>query len=399
MSVASALPRIEEASLRGKRVLLRADLNVTFRPGTTEIADDSRIHAIVPTLELLRGKGAKVVLCSHLGRPKGKIEPEMRLDPVRERMSEVLGTEVKYGGGPVGEDVRRAIDGLSDGEMVMLENLRFEPGEEANDDEFSQELASQADVYVNDAFGASHRSHASIVGVAAFLPTYAGLLMRSEIEALERALVSNERPAVAVLGGAKVADKLGVVENLVPKVDAVLIGGGMVSAMFAAQGKGVGSTKLSDEELDAAKALLVDAAVSAKLRLPCDVVVADEFNENSRFVVADADAIPESGYLLDIGHKAVSDFVRAISGAKKVIWNGPMGLFEWSSFANGTEKIASAIAGNEDAFKLAGGGSTVEAINTFGIGAKLTHISTGGGASLEYLEGKTLPGIAALRGH
>ena len=399
MSVASALPRIEEASLRGKKVLLRADLNVTFRPGTTEIADDSRIHAIVPTLELLRAKGARVVFCSHLGRPKGKVVPEMRLDPVRGRMCEVIGSEVKYGGGPVGDDVRRVVEGLSDGEMMMLENLRFEPGEEANDDEFSRELASHADVYVNDAFGASHRSHASIVGVAAILPTYAGLLMRSEIEALERALLSDERPAVAILGGAKVADKLGVVKNLAPKVDAVLIGGGMVSAIFAAQGKRVGSTKLSDEELNAAKGLLVDEAIASKLKLPGDVVIADEFNQNSRFVVADTDAMPESGYILDIGPEAVIDFVSAISSARKVIWNGPMGLFEWPSFANGTDKIASAIASNEDAFKLAGGGSTVEAINAFGIDGKLTHISTGGGASLEYLEGKMLPGIAVLRRH
>ena len=266
-------------------------------------------------------------------------------------------------------------------------------------DEFSRELASHADVYVNDAFGASHRSHASIVGVAAILPTYAGLLMRSEIEALERALLSDERPAVAILGGAKVADKLGVVKNLAPKVDAVLIGGGMVSAIFAAQGKRVGSTKLSDEELNAAKGLLVDEAIASKLKLPCDVVIADEFNQNSRFVVADTDAIPESGYILDIGPEAVIDFVSAISSARKVIWNGPMGLFEWPSFANGTDKIASAIASNEDAFKLAGGGSTVEAINAFGIDGKLTHISTGGGASLEYLEGKMLPGIAVLHRH
>lgn len=391
-----SLTRVEEVSLRGKRVLLRADLNVTFRPGTTEISDDSRIHASVPTIELLRRKGAKVVLCSHLGRPKGRVVPEMRIQPVRARMSEVLGIDVKYGGGPVGEDARNSVDGLDEGDVALLENLRFNPGEEANDAEFSQSLASLADVYVNDAFGASHRAHASILGVAEILPTYAGLLMRTEIEALDRALVSDERPSVALLGGAKVADKLGVIENLIPNVDAILIGGGMASAMLAAQGKGIGSTELNEEETSAARSLLADAEIAAKVCLPGDVVVAEEFDANSCYVEVDVDAIPNSGYVLDIGRKTVEEFVDIIASAKKVIWNGPMGLFEWKPFARGTEKVAAAIAANDDAFKLAGGGSTVEAINALGIGDQLTHVSTGGGASLEYLEGKTLPGIAAL---
>lgn len=395
-AVSVSLPKIEEASLRGKRVLLRADLNVTFRPGTTEISDDSRIHSTIPTIELLRIKGAKVVLCSHLGRPQGKVVPEMRIEPVRTRISEALGIDVRPADGPIGQDARHAVDRLDDGEVAILENLRFDPGEEANDAEFSRSLASIADVYVNDAFGASHRAHASIVGVAEILPTYAGLLMRTEIEALDRALVSDERPAVALLGGAKVADKLGVVENLVPNVDAILIGGGMVSAMLAAQGRGIGSTELSEEELTAAEVLLTDSSIKAKLRLPSDVVVAEKFDANSSSVEIDVDSIPNSGYVLDIGRKTVTEFVGIITSAKKVIWNGPMGLFEWKPFARGTEKVAAAIAANDYAFKLAGGGSTVEAINALGIGDKLTHVSTGGGASLEYLEGKTLPGIAAL---
>ena len=390
------LPRIEEVTLSGKRVLLRADLNVTFRPGTLEVADDSRIFATVPTVDLLRTRGAKVVLCSHLGRPKGEVVPEMRIEPVRRRMSEVLGTDVKYAGRAVDQTARNVIDNLCDGEVAILENLRFEPGEEANDVGFSQLLASFADVYVNDAFGASHRSHASIVGVAEVLPAYPGLLMRSEIEALERAVSSDERPAVAVLGGAKVADKLAVVENLAPKVDAVLIGGGMVPALLAAQGKVFGATQLSDDELSAAKSLLGDAGISAKLRAPIDVVVAEEFTANSTFCERDVDAIPKSGHVLDIGSKTAADFVSIITTAKKVIWNGPLGLFEWRSFARGTEAVAAAIAANGGAFKLAGGGSTVEAINGLGISEKMTHVSTGGGASLEYLEGKTLPGIAAL---
>ena len=397
IAVTEGLPRIEELDLRGKTVLLRADLNVTFRPGTTDIADDSRIHASVGTVEFLQGKGAKVVLCSHLGRPRGNVVPEMRIEPVRLRMSEILGICVRHAGGPESASALGAVAELRDGEVAMLENLRFNPGEEANDAEFAKGLATLADVYVNDAFGASHRSHASIVGVATILPAYAGLLMRTEIEALNRALVSDERPAVAVLGGAKVADKLGVVKNLAPNVDAVLIGGGMVSAMLAVQGYGVGSTELSEVELMAGRALIDDGNIATKIRLPKDVVVAQEFDEASDFAEVAADAIPNSGYVLDIGTKTTAEYADVIARSKKLIWNGPMGLFEWPSFSKGTARLAEAIAANDVAFKLAGGGSTVEAINHFGIAEKLTHISTGGGASLEFLEGKTLPGIAALR--
>lgn len=394
--MAYALHKIEEVSLKGKRVLLRADLNVTFQPGTTDIADDSRINAIVPTVELLRAKGARVVLCSHLGRPKGKVVADMRIEPVRARLSAMMGIDVTYAGGPVGAETLNAVNGLQDGDVAMLENLRFDPGEEANSGEFSHSLASLADVYVNDAFGASHRSHASIVGVAEVLPACAGLLMRSEIAALERAVGSDERPAVVVLGGAKVAEKLGVVENLAPAADAVLVGGGMISAMLASQGHNVGSVDLSAEELRAAASLLDNAEISKKLRLPIDVVVAEEFSANSTSIEVSVDAIPKLGYVLDIGRKTATEFVGIISSAKKVIWNGPMGLFEWPMFAKGTEEVASAIASNVGAFKLAGGGSTVEAINALGISDKLTHVSTGGGASLEFLEGKTLPGISAL---
>lgn len=390
------LPLIEDVEVSGKRVLLRADLNVTFEPGSTRIADDSRIHASVATIELLRSRGARVVLCSHLGRPKGKMVPEMRIEPVRERMSEVLGVDVGYAGGPVGEEAERVVESLNDSDVAMLENLRFDPGEEDNDADFSNSLASLADVFVNDAFGASHRAHASIVGVADLLPTYAGLLMRAEIVALERAVVSDERPAVAILGGSKVADKLGVVKNLAPNVDAVLIGGGMVSAMLAAQGKSVGSLDVSDDEMKAAKELLDDPIVVDKLHLPTDVIVAEEFARDSRYIETSADSVPESGFILDIGSQTISNYVDAIGTAEKIVWNGPMGLFEWEAFSGGTQSIASAISDNESAFKLAGGGSTVEAINSLGIADAITHISTGGGASLEFLEGKTLPGIAAL---
>ena len=390
------LPLIEDLDLRGKRVLLRADLNVTFEPGTSEISDDSRILASIPTVELLRKQGAKVIVCSHLGRPQGRVVPEMRIEPVRLRTSEVLGTDVKYVGGPVGKGVANAVGALSSGDVAILENLRFHPGEEANDGEFSKALANLADVYVNDAFGASHRSHASIVGVARILPTYAGLLMRAEIDALNRAVRSDERPAVAILGGAKVADKLGVLKNLAPNVDAILVGGGMIAALLAAQGRSVGSAKVGPDELAAAALLLEDDDVINKLILPEDVVVADEFDELSDFHAVDVEDMPQHGYVLDIGPRTITNYVGFVNDARKIVWNGPMGLFEWSSFANGTKSLANAISGNVDAFKLAGGGSTVEAINSFGIAQNLTHVSTGGGASLEYLEGKPLPGIVAL---
>ena len=390
------LSSIEDLDLHGKRVLLRADLNVTFEPGTTEISDDSRILASIATVDLLRNLGAKVIVCSHLGRPKGRVVPEMRIEPVRLRTSEVLGTDVKYVGGPVGKGVANAVGALSSGDVAILENLRFHPGEEANDGEFSKALANLADIYVNDAFGASHRSHASIVGVARILPTYAGLLMRAEIDALNRAVMSDERPAVAILGGAKVADKLGVLKNLAPNVDAILVGGGMIAALLAAQGRPVGSAKVGPNELAAAAQLLEDDDVIRKLILPEDVVVADEFDELSDFRAVDVEDMPQHGYVLDIGPRTITKYVGFVNDARKIVWNGPMGLFEWSSFANGTKSLANAISGNVDAFKLAGGGSTVEAINSFGIAQNLTHVSTGGGASLEYLEGKPLPGIVAL---
>ncbi len=395
--MATDLPKIEDADLRGKKVLMRADLNVTFRPGTTEIADDSRIHATMDSVKLLRSKKAKVILCSHLGRPKGRVVPEMRIEPVRRRLSQVLEAEVKYAGGPVGDEAKRVVNDLDEGDVAILENLRFDPGEEANDPDFAKGLSSLAEVLVNDAFGASHRSHASIVGVAAMLPTYAGLLMRDEIVALERAMQSDERPAIAVLGGAKVADKLGVVHHLSPNVDAILIGGGMVSALLAAQGKQTGSVKIAEDELSAASQLLEDAAVAEKLRLPSDVIVADEFSENSAAKETSVDEVSDRGYILDIGPSAVSEYIGLLESARKIIWNGPVGLFEWETFASGTAAIGKAIATNPSAFKLAGGGSTVEAINALGIADHISHVSTGGGASLEYLEGKTLPGIAALR--
>ena len=394
--MADQLPKFEDVDLRGRRVLLRADLNVTFEPGTTNISDDSRIHATVPTIELLKRKGATTILCSHLGRPKGRVVPDMRIEPVLRRTSEILGDEVIALGGPSGHCIENSVDDLTEGDVAMLENLRFDPGEEANDTSFSRDLASLADVYINDAFGASHRSHASVVGVAALLPTYAGLLMRTEIEALNRALSSDERPAIAILGGAKVADKLSIAKSLAPNVDAILIGGGMIAAILAAQDKSAGASKPGRDEIEAAQALLEDPALSVKLILPDDLIVADEFSIDSTHRAVCADDALGSGHILDIGPVSGGKYASVIENAKKIIWNGPMGLFEWPPFANGTRSIAQAVARNDNAFKLAGGGSTVEAINAFGIADRLSHISTGGGASLEFLEGKTLPGVAAL---
>ena len=390
------LPMITDADLAGKRVLLRLDLNVTFVPGTTRIADDSRVHASVPTIEALIGKGAAVILCSHLGRPKGRVVPEMQIEPVRQRTAEILGRVVSYLGGPSGDAARLAANQLTSGDIGILENLRFHPGEEANDEAFAKELASYADVFVNDAFGASHRSHASTSGVATHLPAYAGLLMQSEIQALQRAVDSDEHPAVAILGGSKVADKLDVVTNLARSVDAILIGGGMISAILAAQGRQTGSTEVGQSEIEAAQRLLSNAAVANKLRLPLDVVLAEEFSEKSSALEIHVDELGDSGFILDIGSQTIAKYVEIIGSAQKIIWNGPMGLFEWSAFSQGTRAISEAISANVSAFKLAGGGSTVEAIQAFDIADRLTHVSTGGGASLEFLEGKELPGVSAL---
>ncbi len=387
---------IEEVELRGKRVLLRADLNVPFHPGQSDVADDSRIQASLPTLRLLIERGARVVMCSHLGRPKGNIVPEMAIEPVRARLEQILGSAVHYGNGPIGDVSQEAANTLDDGEVLLLENLRFHPGEEANDPEFANSLAALADIYVNDAFGASHRSHASIVAITELLPSYPGLLMRDEITALTRALESDEHPSLAILGGAKVADKLSVLNNLAPNVDNILIGGGMVAAMFAAQGMKPGSVDISQAEFAAALGVLDNPRVASKLRLPIDVIVADEFSEQSAHREMSIGSDIQSGYILDIGPATRAMYSLLIASAKKIIWNGPMGLFEWAAFSTGTRTIGISVAANHDAFTLAGGGSTVEAITSMRLVGDLTHISTGGGASLEFLEGQTLPGIAAL---
>ncbi len=390
------LQRIEERELSGKRVLVRADLNVTFHPGSAVIADDSRIRASLPTIEFLMARGAKVMVSSHLGRPEGRVVNKLSIEPVRQRLGELLGKCVASAGGPAGEEPRRVIAALADGEVAMLENLRFDPGEEADDSEFGAYLTALADIHVNDAFGASHRSHASIVGVARHKKPYAGLLMRSEIEMLSRALDSDEHPTVAVLGGAKAADKLMVVNSLSKRAESILIGGGMVAGFLSAMGLSSGAADVSTKETDAAGSILEDPEVAEKLVLPSDMVAADEFSSDSDYRTVAMNEVPASLYVLDIGDETISEFTSRLSRARKIIWNGPMGLFEWPPFSRGTAAVAHAIADNTGSFSLAGGGSTVEAIAALGLEERFTHISTGGGASLEYLEGKSLPGIAVL---
>ena len=380
----------------GKRCLVRVDFNVPFAPGTQTIIDDSRIVAALPTVKNLLDTGASLIVCSHLGRPKGKPSPDLRMAPVRERFAELLGADVTDCGGPAGPDALRTASSLGPGKVGMLENLRFDPGEESNDEDFSKGLAALADFYVNDAFGAAHRAHASVVGVTAWLPSYAGLLMEKELEMLGRVVGSHERPSVAVIGGAKVADKIGVISNLLDGVDRVLIGGGMVAAFLRAQGLKSGAADLDDAELETAGMLL--ERHPGKLGLPTDVTVAAEFSAEAADSVTAADGVSGNDLILDIGPKTAEAYAEEIGRARTILWNGPMGVAEWEQFSRGTRTVANAISSNSTAVSVVGGGSTAEVVSRLGLEQKITHVSTGGGASLEYLEGRVLPGVAALGG-
>ena len=383
---------IQGVDVNGKTVLVRVDFNVPTRNGA--ISDDSRIRAALPTLNLLREGGATVVVCSHFGRPKGQVVEDMRLGIVRERLSELLGAPVADAAGPNGGRSASVISGLSSGEFALLENLRFETGEETNDEDFSKHLASLADLYVNDAFGAAHRAHASTAGVAAHLPAYAGLLMERELEMLGRSLEGSRGATIAIVGGAKVGDKIQVLRHLSAKVDTILVGGGMVAAFYVAQGRSGGAVDVSDEDKAAAQGLLETGG--AYVVLPADVITALEFNENSPATVNDSNEVPLDGLILDIGPRSAAEYARIIGIADTIIWNGPMGVFEWPEFAKGSIAVANAVADNEKATSVIGGGSTTEIVGSQGLVDKITHVSTGGGASLEFLEGKILPGVAAL---
>ena len=385
---------IRDIDLAGKACLVRVDFNVPMSPDDGQIIDDSRIRAAVPTIHHLQSNGARTILCTHLGRPKGKAVAALRLEPVRKRASDWLNTDVADAGGPVGEQTAAMVAAMRPGDIAMLENLRFHPGEEANDPGFARELAGMADIFVNDAFGAAHRAHASTAGVAEYLPAVAGYLMEREINMLTRALESDEHPSVAIVGGAKVSDKIQVLINLAQKVDIVLIGGGMVAAFLKAQGMASGAVELDDEDVHAAGQLLFSS--SAVVMTPSDVVVAPKFSMDAKAQEVPANQVPDDMLVLDIGPETRTVYANEIIEAKKIIWNGPMGVVEWDQFAQGTLSVARAVAAAPEAFKVVGGGSTAAVIENLGLRQKITHVSTGGGASLEFLEGKVLPGVAAL---
>ncbi|MEU4636364.1 phosphoglycerate kinase [Micromonospora chalcea] len=382
----------------GRRVLVRADLNVPLDKQTGEITDDGRIRAVLPTLSALVQAGAKVVVCSHLGRPKGAPDPQFSLRPVAGRLGELLGAPVAFAEDTVGDSARSTVADLADGQVALLENLRFNKGETSKDDAergaFADQLAALGDAYVDDAFGAVHRKHASVYDVPARLPHFAGRLVLREVEVLSRLTGSPERPYVVVLGGSKVSDKLAVIEALLPTVDRLLIGGGMCFTFLKAQGHEVGTSLLEKDMVETCRNLMERAP--GKIMLPVDVVAADAFAPDAAHDTVPADGIPSHRLGLDIGPETVAGFAAALSQAKTIFWNGPMGVFEMAAFANGTRGVAEAIT-KADAFSVVGGGDSAAAVRALGLDeSSFGHISTGGGASLEYLEGKTLPGIAAL---
>lgn len=386
---------VEDIEVSGKKVLVRCDFNVP-QDEDGEITDDRRIREALKTIKYLLDNNAKVILTSHLGRPKGEFNPKYSLKPVAKRLSELLDKEVKIAEDVIGDSAKQLVNELSEGEAVLLENVRYHAEEEKNDPEFSKQLAILADIYVNDAFGTAHRAHASTAGVADYLPSACGYLIKKEIEVMGKALTNPERPFVAILGGKKVSDKISVIENLIDKVDTLIIGGGMAYTFFKAQGKEVGKSICELEKVDLAKELLAKAeAKGVKLLLPIDNVIADDFSEEANTQVVTAGEIPEEWQGLDIGPKTVELFGEVLKTAKTVVWNGPMGVFEMDKFAVGTNKIAEILA-DIDATTIIGGGDSAAAAEKGGFADKMTHISTGGGASLEFLEGKVLPGIACL---
>ena len=386
---------IRDLSFKGKRVFVRVDYNVPMDKAG-KITDDTRISATLPTLRYLLKQGASLILGAHFGRPKNGPAPEFSLAPVATHLSSLLGKKVKFAAECVGPVAEAAAQALQPGEVLMLENLRFHSEEEKNDPLFAKGLAALADIAVNDAFGVSHRAHASVEGITKFLPAVAGFLMEKELDFLGRAVTNPERPYVAIIGGAKVSDKIGVIANLLTKVDALLIGGGMANTFIAAQGFSVGKSLVEPDKIPLAKDLIAQAKTSGvKLLLPSDVVVAEKFAADAANRVVAVDAIGPEEMALDIGPASSAAFAEALANAKTIVWNGPMGVFEMDAFAKGTEFVAQAVA-HSQAVSIVGGGDSVAALEKVGLADQITHISTGGGASLEFLEGKVLPGVAAL---
>lgn len=383
---------LRDVEVSGKRVLVRVDFNVPLEGES--VRDDTRIVAALPTIRYLAEQSARVVLMSHLGRPKGKVVPDQSLRPVAERLGQLLEQPVAFAEDCVGPAAERAVGALPPGQVLLLENLRFHPEEEANDQEFSRKLASLADLYVNDAFGSAHRAHASTVGVTDYLPAVAGFLMEKEIDYLGRALENPERPFVAILGGAKISGKIDVVQNLLDKVERLLVGGGMANTFLKAQGYDVAASLVEDDSVEVARGLLDEGG--DKILLPTDVIVADAFAADAAMKEVPVDNVPQGWMILDIGLETIASFTEALEGARTVVWNGPMGVFEFPRFAEGTYAVARVLAALPDATTIIGGGDSAAAVAQAGVAEKMSHISTGGGASLEFLEGKVLPGVAAL---
>ena len=388
---------LTKADVSGKRVLVRADFNVP-QDNSGNITDDTRIKAALPTIKDLTSKGGKVILCSHMGRPKGQVKEEFRLTAVAQRLSQLLGQEVIKCNDCIGDEVKATVDAMANGDVVLLENLRFYSEEEKNDPEFAKALAANADLYVNEAFGTAHRAHASTEGVTKYLsPSVAGYLIEKELNYLQNAVDNPQRPLAAIIGGSKVSSKIGVIETLLEKCDKLLIGGGMIFTFYKARGLNVGKSLVEEDKLELAKSLEAKAKeLGVQFLLPTDVVVADNFAPDANAKTVSIEEIPDGWMGLDIGPDSVKVFQDALGDCQAVIWNGPMGVFEFDKFAVGTEAIAHTLAGKSDAVTIIGGGDSVAAVEKVGVADKMSHISTGGGASLELLEGKKLPGILAL---
>ncbi|HLR10233.1 MAG TPA: phosphoglycerate kinase [Sporosarcina sp.] len=385
---------MKDLQLEGKKVFCRVDFNVPMEEGN--VSDDTRIRAAIPTIEYLINTGAKVILASHLGRPKGEVHEDMRLTAAGERLATLLGKPVTKLDESIGTEVQEAVQNMKNGDVILLENVRFHAGEEKNDAALAKQFADLADVFVNDAFGAAHRAHASTAGIAEYIPAVSGLLLEKELDVLGKALSTPERPFTAIIGGAKVADKIGVIDHLLDKVDHLIIGGGLSYTFIKAQGYEIGKSLLEEDKIDLAKSFIEKAEKNqVKLHLPIDAVVADEFSADANVKTVAIDAIPADGLGLDIGPETAALYSDVISNSKLVIWNGPMGVFEMEPFAHGTKAVAEAVA-NTAGYTVIGGGDSAAAVEKFDLGEKMDHISTGGGASLEFMEGKALPGVTAL---
>jgi phosphoglycerate kinase len=387
---------VRDIDVKDKRVLMRVDFNVPLDKADRHVVDDTRIRAALPTIDYLRQQGARIILCSHLGRPDGKVVDALRMAPVAHRLAELLGSPVKTTDCCAGPEVEAAAQALAPGEVLLLENLRFHAEEEANDPAFAKALASLAQVYVNDAFGTAHRAHASTAGVAMYLPAVAGFLMQKELSFLGGALADPERPFAAIIGGAKISTKIRVLENLLAKVDRLIIGGGMACTFLKAEGFDVGASLVEAEQVETAARIMEQASQrSVQLLLPADVMVGDKFAADARRQMVSVNAVPAGWQIMDIGEKTAEVFIQALAGCKTVLWNGPVGVIEFPAFAGGSQRLGEAIA-ELQATTIVGGGETVQVVEELGLEDKFSHVSTGGGAALEFLEGRELPGVAAL---